>query len=144
MFYEKTACLPEEWCKAPEKMSWIKEAAIIWVWFVSPWKKAKGGVEIAEKSVKSIIDNWEKFFKNTKYTDKVIKQMNEDLYHWFSTAVDKIAKDYWTVTKMLNGDWKTVYKITVEWYINNTKWVFEYIRDEAWNINHRLFKESKK
>jgi hypothetical protein len=82
----------------------------------------------------------ETFFEGAKYTEKVFKQFSQDAYHGFSPVVDKFAAKFWKVDTVIGKWWQEFERLTMEWSYRWKEWVFEYIKDAAWNINHRFFK----
>jgi hypothetical protein len=85
------------------------------------------------------------FFKGASYTDKVIKQMSaaDDLYHAFPTAVDRLAVEAGRVTTIVGRDGATYLRLQADGMVNGVKGVFEYIKNAAGQINHRLFVPTK-
>ena len=79
------------------------------------------------------------FFYNTRYTDKVKAQMMKGDYHSFPesvTAYEKAGK----VTKIVGGDGVTRTKLTIPGSYKGRNGVFEFIKEQNGDINHRLFK----
>lgn len=79
----------------------------------------------------------------TKYTDKVLSQMNKDVYHGFPRLVDTLA-DMSHVSTSIGGDGISYIHVRIPGAINTGgKWVegfFEYIISPDGMINHRFFK----
>ena len=91
------------------------------------------------------------FFKDTKYTEKVMKQMgnSSDVFHGFSKSVDAYAAKYGKVTQIRGGDKKIYQMLTIKGSITDKSGktingTFEYIKTPTGEINHRFFKAATK
>ena len=91
------------------------------------------------------------FFKDTKYTEKVMKQMgnSSDVFHGFSKSVDAYAAKYGKVTQIRGGDKKIYQMLTIKGSIidksgKTINGTFEYIKTPTGEINHRFFKAATK
>ena len=91
------------------------------------------------------------FFKDTKYTEKVMKQMgnSSDVFHGFSKSVDAYAAKYGKVTQIRGGDKKNYQMLTIKGSITDKSGktingTFEYIKTPTGEINHRFFKAATK
>lgn len=111
---------------------------------LNPVKKIKKVQKLTDVSKK--VDSKSKdFFKNTKYTDKVLKQASNksDSQHSFSKHVDWFAARNWKVEKIPNIKWWSNDRLSVEWSHKWVKGTFDYIKDNNGNINHRKFTPNK-
>ena len=80
------------------------------------------------------------FFVEATYTDKVIMQMGKDAYHGFPVIVDSISAQSGKVTRIVGGDGVKYLRLQIDGAVNGVKGVFEFIKDSAGYINHRLFR----
>ena len=83
-------------------------------------------------------------FNGIKYTDKVVKQMENtrDLKHSFPIMIDNFV-DLNNASILTGNDGVQRYLVQIPGHINNRSGVFEYIIDfDGW-CNHRFFKEVK-
>src|SRR5207245_10616491 len=80
-------------------------------------------------------------FEGAVYTDKVLMQMGvaSALNHAFPAAIDTLAAEAGQLTRIVGGDGAAYVRLQAEGMLNNVRGVFEYIKDAAGNINHRLF-----
>lgn len=85
------------------------------------------------------------FFKGTKYSDKVIRQMGnkKDIVHSFPKSVDGYANKYGQRTINVGKDGKTYQWLKLNGSYRGKIGTFEYIKDNKGVINHRYFKISK-
>lgn len=99
--------------------------------------KADDVVDVV-KTAKKVTD------KSIKYTDKVIKQMDnvKDLNHAFSPLVDTMV-DMRKAKPLKGGDGIVRKVVELPGTINGKEGVFEYIFDPTGWCNHRFFKEFK-
>jgi filamentous hemagglutinin len=100
-----------------------------------PTSGTVGGVELRGAGAGAAAD----FFAGSTYTSKVLGQMGNDLYHGFPMALDSLAAEAGQVTRIVGGDGVAYLSLRVDGAVNGAKGVFEYIKDSAGNINHRLF-----
>ncbi len=113
-------------------------------WALNPVKKIKK-VKKGFDDVKKGVDKMKKwFFKDTNYTNKVKNDMKKDKYHGFPKIIDKQAEKSWKIENFKWWDWKTYQKLSIPWTLNWKQWKYEYIKDNKWNINHRLFNDKYK
>ena len=109
--------------------------------------KISDGIDDAPNITKTVVDvgnAGETAFNGIKYTDKVVKQMENtrDLKHSFPIMIDNFVN--LTDASILTGnDGVQRYLVQIPGHINNRSGVFEYIIDfDGW-CNHRFFKEFK-
>ncbi len=79
------------------------------------------------------------FFKNTRYTNKVLKQMKQKDYHSFPESV-KAFESAGTVSRIKGGDGIIRTKLSIPGSYKGKEGVFEFIKEPNGDINHRLFK----
>ena len=80
----------------------------------------------------------ENFFKNTKYTEKVLSQMRGNDFHGFPESVTAFAKDG-KLSTIVGVDKRTRLKLEIPGSYKNRSGNFEFIKEENGEINHRLF-----
>ena len=82
-----------------------------------------------------------RFFESAVYTPKVMQQMSvaDDLYHAFPTTVDALATQAGRVTTIVGKDGATYLRLQADGMVNGVRGVFDYIKNTAGEINHRLF-----
>ncbi len=78
------------------------------------------------------------FFEGTQYSPKVLAQASSGDYHAFPQSVGAFSGEG-TVKSIVGGDGVTRSQLTIPGEYNGKTGVFEYIRDAAGAINHRLF-----
>ena len=105
------------------------------------------GIDGATDITKTVLDvgnTGETAFNGIKYTDKVVKQMENtrDLKHSFPIMIDDFV-DLNNASILTGNDGVQRYLVQIPGNINNRSGVFEYIIDfDGW-CNHRFFKEFK-
>jgi len=100
-----------------------------------------GALQAAEgfgvtKSTVNIADD---FFANTKFTDKVLKQMDQGDFHSFPKSVDGF-QSAGKVTKITGGDGVTREMLKIPGSYKGKEGVFEFIKEADGTINHRFFR----
>jgi len=109
---------------------------------VGNWLKSIfGGGKEAKEATKSIDD----FFSGTKYSQKVIKQMEMNDFHSFPESVKAFQKDG-IVTTIKGKDGITRQVLRIPGSYKGKNGYFEFIKESDGTINHRYFqpiKESK-
>ena len=106
--------------------------------------KTLGTANDITKSVIDIKNTSENTFSSIKYTDKVLKQMQNtnDLNHAFPIMIDKFV-DLNKASILTGNDNVQRYLVQIPGRINNRVGVFEYIIDfDGW-CNHRFFRSIK-
>jgi RHS repeat-associated protein len=79
------------------------------------------------------------FFKNAKYTEKVLKDMAKDKnLHGFPSSVDTYASAFGKYSVKKGGDHKKYHWLTMRGGYNGYTGTFEYIKDGRGLINHRF------
>ena len=99
----------------------------------------------AKRSLKSAMsDAAETFFEGAAYSEKVQRQMKNlaDKHHAFPMSVDGFAKDG-KVSIIKGKDGKNYQKLEIKGNYNGKDGVFEYIKNENGEINHRQFVPNK-
>jgi len=79
------------------------------------------------------------FFKGTKFTDKVKRQMQQDDFHSFPRSVEGF-QDAGKVTKFKGGDGLTREKLEIPGGFKGKEGKFEFIKESNGTINHRFFR----
>ena len=82
------------------------------------------------------------FFKGTKYTDKVKKQIQQGDFHSFPESV-KGFQGAGKVSKLKGGDGVVRDKLEIPGGYRGREGKFEFIKEPNGNINHRLFKPNR-
>jgi hypothetical protein len=77
--------------------------------------------------------------KEFNYSDKVIKQMDGDIYHGFPNMIDDMAQRYGMVGKITGKDGIERTVIELPGFLNGTNGVYQYIIEPNGMVNHRLF-----
>lgn len=80
------------------------------------------------------------FFKNTRYTDKVLIQMKQNDYHSFPESV-RAFKSVGTVSWIKGGDGIIRTKLSIPGSYNGREGFFEFIKEPNGNINQTIPKE---
>ena len=82
------------------------------------------------------------FFEGAYYSEKVLVQATrvDDLFHGFPQAVDGFAAAFGQASTRVGGDGARYTWLTIRGEFMNKPGVFEYIKDAAGRINHRMFK----
>ncbi len=114
----------------------VTEAVLDATLFVVP-----GGVSagIGKSAIRIIGQHQAKnFFKGATYTDKVVRQMSQDMLHGFPKSVEGFAADCGTYSIKMGGDYKLYRWLTVNGSYGNTPGTFEFIKDSKGMINHRF------
>jgi hypothetical protein len=78
------------------------------------------------------------FFKGSRYSMKIIKQMQQRDFHAFPDSVLAFAQDGKTTT-IRGGDGKDRTKLEIPGRYKGKNGTFEFIRESNGVINHRLF-----
>jgi hypothetical protein len=100
---------------------------------VTPLISAAAGAKSGAQSVTA-----KNFFDGTQYSPKVLGQAASGDYHAFPQSVDAFSGEG-TVKSIVGGDGVTRSQLTIPGEYNGKSGIFEYIRDAAGIINHRLF-----
>ncbi|PCI14998.1 MAG: hypothetical protein COB71_00150 [Thiotrichales bacterium] len=100
-----------------------------------------GGASLGVKAVKASKSESD-FFKGTKYTDKVRKQMQQGDFHSFPESV-KAFQNTGKVSKLKGGDGVIRDKLEILGGYRGREGKFEFIKESNGNINHRLFKPNR-
>ena len=119
--------------------SWKNAAFLLWdagaaaVPFV-PGSYVKRGADYIDE-FSSILSS------GVKYTDKVIKQMNDvsDIHHSFPSFVDSVI-DMGSVWLKKGGDEKFRIEVKIPGAINGVEGFFEYLFELNGDCNHRFFR----
>jgi len=78
-----------------------------------------------------------------KYTPKVLKQIESDIYHGFPSIIDEMAINYGKKEKIIGGDGIERTRIILPGAINGKKGRYEWIVEPDGSVNHRFFRISK-
>ncbi len=124
---------------APSEYDWNKYEENYWPY----WERVIVAAWVFWLNKAGKAENVKDFFKDSKYTQKVLEDMKRDKYHGFPKNIDDIASKNWNVQVIKWADGKEYHKLSIPWELNWKKWVYEYIKDNDWNINHRLFNIKK-
>ena len=83
------------------------------------------------------------FFANSRYSTKVLRQMNkvDDAFHAFPSSVDAYAAKYGTVGTQTGADGATYQWLRMRGGYKDTAGTFEYIKDSSGVINHRYLRK---
>jgi hypothetical protein len=79
------------------------------------------------------------FFEGAYYSEKVLVQATRADFHGFPAAVDGFAAQFGSLSTRVGADGASYTWLTVRGSYMNRPGVFEYIKDAAGKINHRLF-----
>ncbi len=79
------------------------------------------------------------FFKDAKYSDKVLRQMRQEDYHAFPESVSAFQGDG-KVSKIIGGDGIERLILRIPGEYRGKKGMFELIKEADGTINHRLFR----
>ncbi|SFL95196.1 Haemagluttinin repeat-containing protein [Desulfomicrobium norvegicum] len=99
-------------------------------------KAGDGVVEIASKSVTNVTDD---FFANTKFTNKVLNQMEQGDFHSFPKSVEGFQSSG-KVTKIIGDDGEIREILKIQGTYKGKEGVFEFIKEADGTINHRFFR----
>ena len=101
-----------------------------------------GGQIATRYAAPKILSEWESFFNWVTYSDDVLRKSSkiDDIYHWFSPAVEKFSEKFWKVENFIWWDQGAYKMLKMPWWINNSDWVFEFIKDSSNQITHRFFR----
>ena len=96
----------------------------------------------AKPAKNSNLQNNNNFFKDSHYSDKVTKQMEDpnDPFHSFPRSVDGYADKFGVMKDKIGGDGQTYRLLEVEGTYGGRSGIFEYMKDKSGEINHRFFK----
>jgi RHS repeat-associated protein len=89
--------------------------------------------------ISPIVKSTEKACTSFRYTDKVIRQMDTDIYHGFPSLIDRYAIKYGEKTIINGADGIKRTRIILPGSINGRNGVYEWIVEPNGMINHRLF-----
>jgi filamentous hemagglutinin len=78
------------------------------------------------------------FFAGTRYTSKVFKQMNSDMFHGFPEGVTAFEK-YGIRSVIKGGDGIERQMLKIPGQYGERNGVFEFIKEADGSINHRVF-----
>ena len=80
------------------------------------------------------------FFEGTRYTDKVLREMEQDDFHGFPESVEGFAEEG-KVRTFTGGDGQLYKALEIPGgYKNADQGVFQFFKDAQGVINHRYFK----
>ena len=76
----------------------------------------------------------------TRYTPKVMKDMQADIYHGFPKIIDDLAGEYGTTSEITGGDSIPRTRLSLPGNINGVPGEYEWLINPDGTINHRYFR----
>jgi len=96
-------------------------------------------VKLIGKGLGKVTKKGGDFFKRTKFTDKVKRQMQQDDFHSFPRSVEGF-QDAGKVTKFKGGDGVLRERLEIPGGFKGKEGKFEFIKEPDGTINHRFFR----
>ena len=110
-----------------------------YTWFGVGKTPVSDGFSVINPSPKTAVPVSDNPLANKAYTQKVLDQMNLDVYHGFPSAIDSYG-NIGRKSTLIGNDGIARTKIEISGSINGKNGVYEYIIEPDNKINHRFFK----